>query len=248
MSSLPRLYDELADLWALLSPPDDYEAETSELRAVLRRHLRPCQPGGRHSVLELGSGGGHSLVHLTQEFEAVGVDLSARMLQRSQRLNPGVHHVCADMCNVRLSRRFDAVLIHDAIDYLLTEAQLRQALATAAAHLDVGGMLVVAPTYVADTFTEHAVASDVNADGDIEVAYVSYVHDPDPGDTSFELIMTILVRRDGKLSIEQDCHVCGLFPMASWLRLLDEAGFDVVDQFEVDWQGGAACRLAAIKR
>ena len=99
---------------------------------VLRSRLGP----GRHIILELGVGGGHLLSHLTAKYDAVAVDLSQKMLALSHRLNPTVQHHLGDMRSIRLNTLFDAVLIHDAIDYMLTEADVAAALATARTHLN----------------------------------------------------------------------------------------------------------------
>ena len=45
------------------------------------------------------------------------VDLSARMLEASRRLNPECAQVRGDMRTVRLGRMFDAEFVHDAIVY-----------------------------------------------------------------------------------------------------------------------------------
>ncbi|MEA2702730.1 MAG: hypothetical protein QOD63_675, partial [Actinomycetota bacterium] len=68
-------------------------------------------------MLELGSGGGHNAVHLVADFAMTLVDLSDQMLDVSRRLNPGCEHVVGDMRTVRLGRSFDAVFVHDAVDY-----------------------------------------------------------------------------------------------------------------------------------
>lgn len=49
------------------------------------------------------------------------MDLSSRMLEHSRRLNPDGRHHLGDMRTIRLDSVFDAVLIHDAISYMLTE-------------------------------------------------------------------------------------------------------------------------------
>src|SRR5947199_313515 len=77
-----------------------------------------------HEVLELGSGGGHNAVHLKARFTMTLVDLSAGMLDMSRRLNPECEHHQGDMRTVRLGRTFDAVFVHDAVDYMLTEDDL----------------------------------------------------------------------------------------------------------------------------
>ena len=143
-----RLYDDLAYLWPAISPPEDYAAEAVYWRRALREKLGP----GRHHVLELGVGGGHNLSHLTPYFQATAVDLSQRMLALSEKLNPGVEHHLGDMRTVRLGRKFDAVLVHDAISYMLNEDDLRATFATARYHLGPGGVLLAAPDLVKDTF------------------------------------------------------------------------------------------------
>ena len=139
-----RLYDEFAHLWPLLSPPEDYAGEAQCWREVLRKKLGP----GRHEILELGVGGGHNLSHLKNEFKATAVDLSKKMLQNSINLNPEVEHHVGDMRSIRLGRKFKAVPIHDAINHMLSEEDLRSAFATAAAHLDPGGVFVAAPDFL----------------------------------------------------------------------------------------------------
>ncbi len=78
-------------------------------------------------VLELGSGGGHNASYLKASLDMTLVDLSDEMLDVSRRLNPECEHLRGDMRSLRLGRRFDAVFIHDAIDYMRTEGELQPA-------------------------------------------------------------------------------------------------------------------------
>ena len=121
-----RLYGDLAWLWPIMSPPEEYADEAGYWLRVLRSRL----PSGRRRVLELGTGGGHFLHQLTGEYDATAVDLSEAMLAHSRRLNPGVAHHVGDMRSVRLGETFDAVLIHDSLDYMTTEVELRAAFET----------------------------------------------------------------------------------------------------------------------
>ena len=113
-----RLYNDLAHLWPVISPPEDYAEEAGHWRQAIRDNLG----AGRHHLLELGVGGGHSLSHLTSEFEPTAVDISPRMLDLSLQLNPAVDHHLGDMRThtVRLDRKFDPVLVHDAIASMLS--------------------------------------------------------------------------------------------------------------------------------
>ncbi len=224
---LNRLYSDLAWLWPLVSNREEYVEEADCWRLLLREHLGG---GRRHHVLELGVGGGHNLSHLTGEFDATAVDLSEAMLAHSRQLNPRVEHILGDMRTVRLQRKFAAVLIHDAIDYMLSEDDLRATFATAAAHLEPGGYLLMSPDYFRDSFVSPQVYHMTSRNSDCELTYVEYVHDPYPDDTTVEMIMTCFIRRAGKLEIEFDRHVLGLFSRADWLRLLAEAGFQGHEQ------------------
>ena len=221
--AMPRLYRDLAYLWPLMSPPADYAEEAAHWLRELHRRL----PHGRRSVLELGCGGGHFLSHVAAEYDANGVDLSPAMLDISRNLNPAVIHQLGDMRTVRLGKTFDAVLIHDAIDYMLTEADLLAAFATAKDHLRPGGLLIVAPDHYADTFAPPTLRHETNADGDAELTWVEFSTDADPNDTVIETAYVFFLKRGGALRVEVDRHTTGLFPIATWERLLRQSGFDV---------------------
>jgi SAM-dependent methyltransferase len=129
--SLPRLYTDLASWWPLVSPPGDYADEAAAIVAMLREALGQAPA----TILELGSGGGNNAFYFKQHARMTLVDLSPGMLEVSRRLNPEAEHLQGDMRSVRLGRTFDAVVMHDAIMYMTTEADLIAALVTAFKHL-----------------------------------------------------------------------------------------------------------------
>ena len=102
---MPRLYDEFASWWPLLSAPADYAEEAAFYARILNEAGR-TRP---RTVLELGSGGGSNASHLKARFEMVLVDRSDGMLAVSRALNPECEHIQGDMRRVRLGRQFDAV-------------------------------------------------------------------------------------------------------------------------------------------
>jgi SAM-dependent methyltransferase len=219
-----RLYDDLVELWPLVSDPAEYREEADLWRQVLRDHLGP----GRHPILELGVGGGHNLSHLTAEFDATAVDLSPGMLAHSRRLNPTVRHVEGDMRTVRLDATFAAVLVHDAASYLRSLADLQQTMATARTHLRPGGVLLMAPDHVTETFVDGRLNHATHTVGDRTVTLIDYSYDPDPDDSEVEFLMLYLIR-DGTASprVEQDLHRLGLHPKQTWIDQLTAAGFTV---------------------
>jgi SAM-dependent methyltransferase len=216
------MYRDLAPWWPLLSAPSEY-AEEAEIN---RRLLTEAGDRPPVTVLELGSGGGNNASHLKAHFELTLVDLSAGMLEVSREANPGCEHVQGDMRTVRLGREFDAVFVHDAVNYMTTTGDLRQAIETAAVHCRPGGAALFAPDHLRENFrtgTDHG-GHDGNGRG---ARFLEWTWDPDPLDTTYTVDYAYLLREaDGSVRVEHDRHLEGLFPRATWLELLEEAGFE----------------------
>jgi SAM-dependent methyltransferase len=219
--NLPKLYTELSDWWPWLSDPEEYAEEAAWYRhAILAASQREVR-----TLLELGSGGGNNASHLKTHFQMTLVDPAPGMLAVSRKLNPECEHVQGDMRTVRLGRQFDAVFIHDAVDYMATETDLRSAIQTAYVHCAPGGVALFAPDDTRETFkpqAEHG-GHDRGARG---LRYLSWAWDPDPSDTSYQFLMVYVMRSgEERIEIVEDMHVCGLFGQQDWLRLLAETGF-----------------------
>ncbi|MEW6486694.1 MAG: class I SAM-dependent methyltransferase [Thermodesulfobacteriota bacterium] len=223
--SLPRLYRDLASWFPLLTPPGDYAEEAGIYREAFFALTAPRRP---HTLLELGSGGGHNASHLKAWFEVTLVDLSPEMLEVSRALNPECAHVAGDMRTVRLGRQFDAVFLQDAVGYLTTAEDLRAAARTAFAHCAPGGAALFCPDFVRESFrpgTEHGGSDEPGGSGR-GLRYLEWVWDPDPGDDTYLADMAYLLRHaDGTLEAVADRHVLGLFPRATWAQAITAAGF-----------------------
>ena len=219
---MPKMYEELAPWWPLLSAPADYEEEADFYGKTL---AAACTRPPR-SVLELGSGGGNNASHMKAQYELVLVEPAVGMLAVSRVLNPECEHVQGDMRTVRLLRQFDAVFVHDAVGYMTTESDLRAAFETAFVHCKPGGAALFAPDYVRENFkasTEHGGHDDQTRG----LRYLEWTWDPDPSDGTYVADYAYLLRSsDGTVQVEHDRHVEGLFSRNVWLRLLSEVGFD----------------------
>ena len=178
-------------------------------------------------MLELGSGGGNNASHLRARFTMTLVDLSAEMVEVSRRLNPECEHHVGDMRDVRLGRTFDAVFVHDAVDYMLTEADLRAAMATAFVHCRPGGVAVFLPDDTAESFvaeTDHGGHDGIDGRA---ARYLEWSWDPDPTDTTITTHYVLVLRHaDGRVETFEDPHQPRPVPAATWLRLLEDTGFE----------------------
>jgi SAM-dependent methyltransferase len=231
----PRLYRELAAWWPLLSAPSEYEEEADLYRARLSEYARrPLS-----EVLELGSGGGNNASFLKHHFTMTLVDLSKDMLEVSRALNPECEHFAGDMRSVRLGRDFDAVFVHDAIDYMITEDDLAAVFETARAHLRARGIALFVPDYVTATYspyTDHG-----GHDGsERSLRYLEWTHELGSDGSSYLVDFAYALREGDDVRVEHDRHRHGVFPRDVWLRLLREQGFDAkAVPYELsDWPSG----------
>jgi SAM-dependent methyltransferase len=219
---LPRMYTDLAGWFHLLTAPEDYGEEADFYWACI---VEAADQAPR-TLLELGSGGGNMASHYKRRLARVTLtDLSADMLALSRTINPELEHIQGDMRTLRLGRTFDAVLVHDAVMYLTSEADVRQAMETAYVHLRPGGVALFAPDFVKETFRPQTDHGGHDGDGRA-LRYLQWTFDPDPDDTSCVADFAYLFREgDGSPWCETDRHVVGIFSREVWLRLLAEVGF-----------------------
>jgi hypothetical protein len=85
---------------------------------------------------------------------------------------------------------------------------------------------------------------------DQELTFFEYACDPDPGDETYETLYVYLLRRaGGRPERILDVHTHGLFPLATWLGLLDEAGFDAeARRLDLDGPTREGYMMVGVKR
>lgn len=126
-----RVYD-------LLYREKDYAGEVAYLLALLAEYH-----GAVKTVLDLGCGTGRHAVHLlARGLEVTGVELSPQMAERARKV-PHLDVIEGDVRDVRLGRRFDAVVaLFHVVSYQTSIDDLERTFLTAAEHLDPGGLFV----------------------------------------------------------------------------------------------------------
>jgi SAM-dependent methyltransferase len=221
MNSKHRFYSELASWWPLISPVEDYTEEAEYMTSILRNSVEiPVR-----EVLELGSGGGHNAIHLRKHFSMTLSDLSPAMLEASQKINPECEHICGDMRTLRLGRTFDAVLIHDAIDYMVSEQDLFEALNTAKIHCKPGGLVVVFPDVTVENFEPSTECGGTDGSDGRAVRYLEWTWDPDPTDSWAQTEYSFLLRYpDGRIETVHESHRGGLFTEKLWMEVIERVG------------------------
>jgi SAM-dependent methyltransferase len=229
--NLPRLYHDLAGWFHLLTAPADYRDEADFYRQVFQENVKP-EPV---TLLELGSGGGNNASHLKAFFKLTLTDLSGDMLDISRRLNPECEHIRGDMRTLRLRRKFDAVLVHDAVSYITAGPDLAKAIKTAFIHCRPGGAALFVPDNVRETFSPATGHGGHDGDGRA-LRYLEWVYDPDPGDTTYVMDMAYLLKDGDKVTCENERHVMGLFSEDEWLEMMKKAGFTArIIQRQPNW-------------
>ncbi|MDA7977452.1 MAG: class I SAM-dependent methyltransferase [Pirellulales bacterium] len=220
MNEQALLYTELAEWWPLLSPHWEYEQEATFFESLL---VQACQ-GRAETMLELGSGGGNNAYYLKKRFASTLVDRSPQMLAVSRQLNPDCEHVEGDMRTVRLNRKFDCVFVHDAICYMTCEAELRNAVQTAALHCRPGGAILFVPDHLKENFRP---STDCGGHDGVtrSLRYLEWTWDPDAADTTYTVDYTYVMREGtGVPRVVQERHVEGLFTRPQWMKALSDAG------------------------
>jgi SAM-dependent methyltransferase len=135
-----RTYEAMAPVYDAFTGHYESEAWIADLVKVLERH---GLTGKR--LLDVGCGTGTSfLPMLAQGWEVTGCDISPAMLERArEKAGDAPQLTVADMLDLPEFGEFDLVwALDDAINYLLSPAELRQALAGMRANLASTGLLL----------------------------------------------------------------------------------------------------------
>jgi hypothetical protein len=139
-------------------------------------------------------------------------------------------------CSLRLHRLFDAVIIHDAINYMTHLNDLIAALTTARTHLRPGGLAMVFPDDTLETFAPSTSAGGQDEPGtDRGLRYLCWTHPPTG--SSYAVDFAILLRSaEGLIELVHDRHTFGVFSLTKWCEAFLQAGFPDLDIRSDKWR------------
>ena len=223
----------------LLYRDKDYAAEARHVHDILQKHA----PGVR-SVVEIGCGtGAHAAELASLGYEVVGVDMSEGMLAAAAARKaelPAVHaeriaFSHGDARSVRLGRRFGAVVsLFHVMSYQTSNRDLTAAFATAAAHLEPGGVFVFDCWYGPAVLTERP--STVVKNLSDEAIDVTRVAEPqmhaEENVVDVNYAVTITDRITGKVETLHETHRMRYLFTPEIAMMLGGAGMSLVESRE----------------
>lgn len=141
------------------------------------------------AVLDAGCGTGRVAIELARRgHDTVGVDLDPTMLAAARAKAPELVWIEADLVDLDLGRRFDAVVLAGNVCIFLSPGTEAAAVARAAAHLVPGGLLVAGfqvgeGRYRPDDLDAHATDADLG----LVARWATWNRDPWPGEGDYQV-------------------------------------------------------------
>ncbi|WAR44086.1 class I SAM-dependent DNA methyltransferase [Methylomonas rapida] len=142
-----KVFDHYARYYDLLYQDKDYAAEA----AYVASHIQKCNPSAQ-TILELGCGtGAHAEFLARLGFSVIGVDMSQTMLEQAETRKAGLPieiaekltFIQGDVRSIRTGEYYDAVIsLFHVMSYQISNSDLEDAFATAATHLNPGGVFL----------------------------------------------------------------------------------------------------------
>lgn len=199
----------------------DYDAEST----TLTRQIDERVPGAE-SLLDVGCGTGGHLVHLSERFDVVGVDLDESMLDEARRRLPNTELIEGDMRSFDLGRQFDAmVCLFSSIGYLPDRSALGEAITRMSRHLSPGGLLIVDGWVRPDAWKKEVSVHALSGQKD-DVAIARVGRSQRRGNKTVLELHHLVATPDGVDHLV-DSHELTLFADADYLHAFRAAGLEV---------------------
>ncbi len=215
------MYDGIARFYDELHSQKDYAADAERITKLIRAR----RPDAK-SLLDVACGTGRHLEHLRRQFDVMGVDFSAAMLERAHARLTDVELVQADMAELALDRTFDAITcLFSAIGYVRTRDRLHATLQRFGDHLEPGGVAIIEPWIRPEDYEDGRVTADIVVDRP-DLKIVRTFGSNRRGRASILDMQMLVVTPQGTEHVSE-IHELGLFSIADHTAAFEAAGFEV---------------------
>jgi SAM-dependent methyltransferase len=224
------LFDSYGQYYDLLYADKAYEAEAKAVRDLLRSHAPEAG-----TLLEFGAGTGrHARLLAGLGYDVTAVERSSAMLQRAT-VAAGVGYINADIREVDLGRRFDAVVsLFHVVSYQSTDQDVLATFSRAADHLGSGGLFVFDFWYTPAVLHNHPAnrTKTVRTDS-LEVVRTAVPHHDFAAncvDVNYTMVVT---HRDGAVRRFSETHRMRYFDLPEIDGFASKTGFVRIEAHEL---------------
>ncbi|GAA0432078.1 MAG: class I SAM-dependent DNA methyltransferase [Bacillota bacterium] len=218
-------YEKMANVYDLLMEDAPYDQWVAFTEAQFKSRQREVG-----TIADLGCGTGEIAIRLAKKgYQVTGVDYAADMLtyaaHKSATENMSIQWICQDLRSLVGLQGLDAIVSYcDVINYITSEASLRDTFININEALDPGGLFlfdVHALSYITDNYFGETFA-DVTEDA----SYIWFCAEgTQPGEMFHQL--TFFVRdKDNLYHRFEEEHHQRTFPVEIYKKILNESGFE----------------------
>lgn len=189
----------------------------------------------------------YDLIYLSMKDYAAEAATVAALLRRLDRAGSAKHpagrFAAAEMCDVHLGRRYDAVVcLFSSIGYARTRARVEAALHCFREHLAADGVVLVEPWCPPGIFVPDLVVRNDGVGDDVRVSRESRVT---VNGTISQLHFTYEISDAGGTRRASEVHELGLFTISERLEAFRNAG--LVARYDPEGPGGRGLYTATSK-
>lgn len=223
-------FDAYSAYYDLLYADKDYAAEAAFVRDAIERWA----PGSRR-ILEMGCGTGrHARELIALGYEVVGFDSSDTMLERAARV-VGLECGLGDARTYRDGDTYDAVIaLFHVMSYLTGDDDLVAGMETASVHLPSGGVFAFDAWYGPAVIAQRPERRHRVIEGTERRVerWATPEHDEDAARVDVHYDIAVTLRATGATERFTELHPMRYLFVDEVERLLDDAGFDLVESCE----------------
>ena len=239
-SRLAKYYD------AIYYRADVYETESNVVSHLIEKHSR----SPNRKLLDVACGTGTHIEFLLRNYHVFGLDLSEEMLQVERAKHPDVCFYNASMTDFNIQQRFGAIIcLYGSIGFVQTVENLQKTLKTFAAHLDVGGVLVLVPWSNREEFSEKIVSGRVKT-ADLHIVRMEKVERS--AEDRVRITYHYLIGEGMEVKTYTGEHpAIGLFSLSEYRDAIIQAGLEIVEIYrgqEIHMGMAYVCRLQSRRR